>query len=111
MGAASKVIHVLLRVWELICSVIVLAILARFLHLLSAAGATRDGRIVYALIAASISTLYSIVFMPPFMYAFLAFPADFALFVMWLVAFCLLISVSGMPLDLLSGHSSADRFI
>jgi hypothetical protein len=97
MGAASKVIHVILRVWELICSVIVMGILARFIHVLSEAGAPKDGRIIYALIVACISTLYSMVFMPPFMYAFLAFPADLALFIMWLVAFCLLIAVSTRP--------------
>lgn len=100
MGAASKVIHVLLRVWELVCSVIVLGLLAHFLHLVSEAGATNDGRIIYALIVASISTLFSLVFMPPFLYAYLAFPADFALFVMWLVAFSLLIAVSCLPLPL-----------
>ncbi|KAK4154486.1 hypothetical protein C8A00DRAFT_32696 [Chaetomidium leptoderma] len=96
MGAASKVLLVVLRIWQLICSLIVLGILARFLHLLSDAGATRDGRIVYGIIAASISTVFAIVFIAPFMYSFLAFPADFALFIMWLVLFCLLITRTGV---------------
>ncbi|KAK0712381.1 hypothetical protein B0T26DRAFT_779390 [Lasiosphaeria miniovina] len=72
-------------------SVIILGILARFLHLLTKAGAEHDGRVIYAISFAVISTLYSILFMPPFMHAFLALPADFVLFVTWLVAFCLLI--------------------
>jgi hypothetical protein len=102
MGAVSKVLLVGLRVWQLIYSIIVLARLARFLHLVAEAGAARDGRVIYAIVVASISTLYSIVFIVPFMYAFLAFPADFALFVMWLVAFCLLISVSVHSFRMLS---------
>ncbi len=93
MGAGSKVALVCLRIWQLICSVIVLGILASFLHRLSNAGVKRDGRVVYGIVTASISTIFSIVFIAPFLYAFLAFPADFILFVMWLVLFCLLVTV------------------
>ncbi len=93
MGAGSRVVLVCLRIWQLICSVIVLGILSSFLHRISNAGATRDGRIVYGIVTASISTVFSIVFIAPFLYAFLAFPADFILFVMWLVVFCLLVTV------------------
>lgn len=96
MGGASRALLVGLRIWQLICSVIVLGILASFLHRVSNAGATRDGRIIYSIITASISTVFSIVFIAPFLYAFLAFPADFALFVMWLVVFCLLITRTGI---------------
>ncbi len=93
MGAGSKVVLVGLRIWQLICSVIVLGILGSFLHRLSNAGVSRDGRVVYGIITASISTVFSIVFIAPFLYAFLAFPGDFILWVMWLIAFCLLITV------------------
>ncbi|KAJ4288875.1 hypothetical protein N0V88_007208 [Collariella sp. IMI 366227] len=96
MGGASKVVSVALRVWQLICSVIVLGILARFLHLLSQAGAERDGRVVYGIIVASISTLFVLIFIAPFMYSFLAFPFDLVMFVMWLVLFCLLITRTGV---------------
>jgi hypothetical protein len=89
MGAASKVVLVGLRIWQLICSVIVLGILASFLHRVSEAGVRRDGRIVYGVVTGSISTFFSIVFIAPFLYAFLAFPFDFVMFVMWLVLFCL----------------------
>lgn len=97
MGGASKVVLVALRVWQLICSVIVLGILARFLNLLFQAGAERDGRVVYGIIVASISSFFALVFIAPFMYSFLAFPFDFVMFVTWLVLFCLLITVSGCP--------------
>jgi hypothetical protein len=93
MGVVSKGVQVALRTFQLICSVIVLGILARFVHRVSAAGALRDGRIIYGLIVASISSLFALVFIVPLLYSFLAFPFDFALFVMWLVLFCLLITV------------------
>ena len=95
MHAASRIVQAILRVWQFICSVIVLGILARFLDVLSDAGVTRDGRIIYGIIVASISLVFAIVFVVPFLYSFLAFPFDFAMFVMWLVLFCLLITVSG----------------
>ncbi|KAK4674950.1 hypothetical protein QC764_502580 [Podospora pseudoanserina] len=95
MGAASKVIHIILRVFEVICSVIVLGLVARFLHLVSQAGVSVDSRIVYAIITASISTLFALVFIAPFIYAYLAFPMDAILFVMWIVVFGLLTSRTG----------------
>jgi hypothetical protein len=105
MGKASKIVLVIFRIWQIICSAIVLGILARFLHVLSEAGAARDGRVIYGIIVASISIVFAIVFIAPFMYAFLAFPFDFALFIMWLVLFCLLITVRPLSLQciLLSG--------
>ncbi|KAM7196915.1 hypothetical protein V8F20_006882 [Naviculisporaceae sp. PSN 640] len=95
MGTTSKVCHVILRVWELICSVIVLGLVAHFVHILNDAGVSNDSRVVYTLVLASISTLYTLVFMPPLHYAFLAFPADFVLFVAWMVAFGLLANRTG----------------
>jgi hypothetical protein len=97
MGKGSKIALVLLRVWQII-AVIVLGILANFLRLVNEApGAWRDGRIIYGIVTASISIVYSIVFIAPFIYAFLGFPMDFVLFVMWLVLFCLLATVSEKP--------------
>jgi hypothetical protein len=94
MGSTSKVCNVLLRIWELVCSAVVLGIVAKFINSVIRASGQNDSRLIYTLIVASISTLYSLLFMPPFLYTFLAFPADFILFVMWLIAFCLLVTVS-----------------
>lgn len=94
MGAASRVTLVAVRVWQIICAVVVLAILARFVHSVADAGVARDGRIIYGIVVASLTILFSIVFVAPFMYSFRAFPADLALFVMWLVLFSLLATVS-----------------
>jgi len=94
MGSTSKVCAVILRVWELVCSAVVLGIVARFVDRINDAGVGNDSRLIYTLVLASISTLYSILFMPPFLYNFLAFAADFILFIMWMVAFGLLANVS-----------------
>ncbi|KAL2187934.1 hypothetical protein L209DRAFT_684139 [Thermothelomyces heterothallicus CBS 203.75] len=95
MGAGSRAALVILRIWQLICAVIVLGILARFVHFVVDAGVTRDGRVIYGLVVASLSILFAVLFIAPFMYSFMAFPADFAFFVMWLILFCLLITRTG----------------
>jgi len=100
MGKVSKGVHVVLRVLEFACSVLVIGLLARFLHLTAMAGISpsSEGRIVYALVIACISTVYALLFSPPLTYAFMAFPADLLLFTAWLVAFCLLVTVSSPSL-------------
>ncbi|KAK3689103.1 hypothetical protein B0T22DRAFT_498974 [Podospora appendiculata] len=95
MRPASRIAHVILRVWELMCSIIVVALLGRFLHLADEGGAVRDSRIVYGVTPAAICLAYTLLFGPPIIYAFLAFPADFILFATWMTAFGLLIARTG----------------
>ncbi|KAL2270647.1 hypothetical protein VTJ83DRAFT_18 [Remersonia thermophila] len=90
MGAGSKVGLVIFRVWQIVCAAVVLGILSRFLYLINEAGAWRDGRVIYGIITGSISLVFSILFIAPFLYAFLGFPMDFVLWIMWLVLFSLL---------------------
>lgn len=94
MGVAGKAFHVLLRVGECISSVIVLALVGRVLYMVGQADANTDSRLIYTTVIASISTAFSIIFVLPLLYAFLAFPVDFIMFVTWLVAFCLMEAVS-----------------
>ncbi|KAK3312612.1 hypothetical protein B0H66DRAFT_607675 [Apodospora peruviana] len=54
-------------------------VLRHFLHLISNAGASSASHIIYGMIVAFISTIYAILFMPSFLYTFLALPADFCL--------------------------------
>jgi len=95
MGVASNVISVTLRLVELATSVVVIGIIGYFITLLEGANAYADARIIYGLVIASMSAFVSIVLMLPFLYAFLAFPVDIIFFVLWLVAFCLLVATSG----------------
>lgn len=99
-GTAHKVISVILRLGEFACAVIVLGILSRFCYLISIPQAEADGRIIYAMVVAGIGIVYSFFFCPPFKSLFLGFPFDFILFVMWLVAYCLLQTV-WLPLPFL----------
>ncbi|KAL6399540.1 hypothetical protein AUP68_18088 [Ilyonectria robusta] len=92
-GTAHKVVSVILRIGELCCAVIVLGLLSRFCYLISIAQESADGRIVYAMVVGGIGIIYSFFFCPPFKSLFLSFPFDFVLFVMWLVAYCLLQTV------------------
>ncbi len=89
MGTGSKVALVILRVSEFISSVIVMSIVAHFINHINQAGADANSRIIYTIVVASISTAYSLVFVVPMTYAFIVFPLDFIMFVLWIVVFCL----------------------
>lgn len=97
-GTGSRVAAVTFRVLELVFATIVVAILGRFLYFINQANADANSRLVYAEVLAALSMAFSIVLMPPFAYQFWAFPLDFAMFVMWIVAFGLLDNVSGIAL-------------
>ncbi|CZR68842.1 uncharacterized protein PAC_18742 [Phialocephala subalpina] len=96
MSVAARVFHVLLRIGEFISSVIVLGLIGRVLYMVGQADASTDSRLIYTTVIASISTIFSIIFVLPFLYAFLAFPMDFIMFVTWLVAFCLMEALTGI---------------
>jgi hypothetical protein len=97
-GVAHKVISVILRLAELASAIIVLGILSRFCYLAGIAQVHIDGRIIYAIVVACLGIIYSVLFCPPFKNMFLGFPFDFVLFVMWLVAYCLLQTVYLFPI-------------
>jgi len=94
MGSASKITSVVLRVWELICSCVVVGIIGTYLSYLGKAHTT-SGRMDYVIATASISLIGSLAFAPPLRYSFYAFPFDLAMFIMWMVAFGLMIDLTG----------------
>jgi len=96
MSAVARVFHVLLRIGECASSVIVLGLVCRLLYMVGQANASTDSRLIYTTVIASISTIFSILFVLPFLYAFLAFPMDFVMFITWLVAFCLMETLTGI---------------
>ncbi|KAI8713988.1 MARVEL domain-containing protein [Fusarium sp. LHS14.1] len=89
-GSAHKVCSIILRLGQISCAAIVIGILARFSYLLTIEQVHEDGRLVYAMVVAGMSIIYSFLLCPPFRNLFMSFPCDFVLFVMWLVAYCLL---------------------
>lgn len=96
MGTASKVVNVILRVSELISAAVICGIMGHYLHQLDDANGPYSSRVVYSVALAGISIFLSLVLIPPMRYSFFAFPVDFALFIMWMVCFGLLINV-GAP--------------
>jgi hypothetical protein len=92
-GAVHKILSVLLRLGQFAFAVIVLGILSRFCYLISIVEVYADGRIVYAMVVSGIAIVYSIFFCIPVDALFCGFPFDIVLFIMWLIAFCLLVTV------------------
>ncbi|KAK0622018.1 hypothetical protein B0T17DRAFT_535676 [Bombardia bombarda] len=95
-GGASRAASVFFRIGELLCGAVVLGLVGRLLYLVDVGGSDPNPRIVYTAVIAAVTIVLSLVFMPPLAYAFYAFPVDALLFVAWLVAFCLLETLTGM---------------
>jgi len=96
MGTGSKVFNVILRIGELCSALIVLGIVGHFLYIVGEAGTYADNRLIFAIVVASISTALSLLTLLPFTFAFLVFPVDLVLFVLWLVTYCLLQTLTGL---------------
>uniref|UniRef100_A0A8H7K4E3 MARVEL domain-containing protein n=1 Tax=Bionectria ochroleuca TaxID=29856 RepID=A0A8H7K4E3_BIOOC len=92
----SKVLFALFRLGECISAVIVLGILSRFTYLANLAGVHVDGRIIYTMVTACLGIVYTILTCIPIGPLVITFPFDTVLFIMWLVAFCLLESRTGV---------------
>jgi hypothetical protein len=92
-GTTHRIFSSFIRFGELVCGVVVLGILSRFCYVINIADVSVDGRIVYTMVTSAIGMIFSLAVCPPFNSLFLGFPFDFVLFIMWLVAFCLLETV------------------
>lgn len=87
----SRVLSLGLRFAEFVCSVVVLGLMAHFIH---EKGAPRD-REIYTLVIASLSALLSLVWMFPTVSHMLHVPADILLSLAWFAAFGLLVNWLG----------------
>lgn len=84
----------ILRVGELISAAIVVGILAGYEHYIDRANAPNNGRIVYSLVIASLTLLFSVILLIPFHASFYFFGMDFIFFITWMVAFGLMANAS-----------------
>ncbi|KFY97068.1 hypothetical protein V498_02294 [Pseudogymnoascus sp. VKM F-4517 (FW-2822)] len=89
----SRAASVLFRIMQLISAAIVAGLLGRYLHNLHEGGGSSSRRIVYAISIAGIAIFFSLLFMLPLKYQFYAFPLDLIMFILWMVAFGLLIGL------------------
>lgn len=95
-GTLSRGLFVMLRIGELLSGVIVLSLTGRFFFLLDVGLGSPNARLIYTSVIASMTVVLSLLFMPPLPYAFWSFPIDMFMFAAWLVAFCLLETLTGI---------------
>jgi len=95
MGEVSKVVSIVLRVWEIICASVVTGIVSTYVHYVQDAHASTSSQTAYAVSTGAISIFFGVVLLPPLKYSFWAFALDFALFVMWMVVFGLFEGLTG----------------
>ncbi|KAK4161317.1 hypothetical protein QBC43DRAFT_346660 [Cladorrhinum sp. PSN259] len=96
MGTASRALLIIFRVGELACGAIVMGLLGRLFYLMDQAGIIEpNGRLIYAAVVAGVTILQSLIFIIPLPYSYWIWPLDFILFIAWIVAFSLLISLTG----------------
>ncbi|KAH0352769.1 hypothetical protein KCU83_g3404, partial [Aureobasidium melanogenum] len=94
MGVGSKIASIVLRASALVSAAIVVGILGRFLSIINDANASANGKVVYAMVIASLALAISIVLIAPFWFTFRAFPLDFIMFLCWMIAFGLLANLT-----------------
>lgn len=92
-STGSRVASVLFRIMQLVSATIVAGLLGHYLHNLHEGGGANNSRIIYAISIAGIAIFFSLLFMLPLKYQFYAFPLDLIMFILWMVAFGLLVGV------------------
>lgn len=90
MGKTRKIVSVLLRFLELASAAVVAGLVGNYLF---RSFGSPGSRVVYTEAIAGISIVASLALAIPMHLTFYAFPFDFALFLLWIVDFGLLISV------------------
>ncbi|PLB51672.1 hypothetical protein P170DRAFT_506619 [Aspergillus steynii IBT 23096] len=89
-----EVFSPILRVGELISAAVVVGILAGYEHLVHRGDGPQSGRIIYSLVIACITLLFSILLLTPFHCTFYFFALDFIFFVCWMVGFGLMANLT-----------------
>ncbi|OBT87385.1 hypothetical protein VE02_04152 [Pseudogymnoascus sp. 03VT05] len=89
----SRFASVFFRLMQLISAAIVAGLLGHYLHNLHEGGGFNNRRVIYAITIAGIAIFLSLLFMLPLKYQFYAFPLDLIMFILWMIAFGLLISL------------------
>lgn len=114
---ASDILSFLLRVGELAFSATVAGITGWYLHQIRSVSDWSKKRFIYTEVVAALSILFSLVFLIPFTRSFMHWPIDLVLFVLWMVAFGLLVNFIG-PMhcgsiwgwDGITGKSTCSKF-
>lgn len=74
-----RIANVILRFFELCSAAIVVGIVGWAMHRVSDGNGHINNRLIYAQVVAALSTVASLVLMPPLQYVFMAWPVDLIL--------------------------------
>ena len=94
MPVISRLLSVLLRIGELAFAAVVAGIVGEYLHVFDKADAWPQSRFIYTEVIAGLSILLALFWLIPFTDSVINWPGDLILFILWIVAFALLVDVS-----------------
>lgn len=86
----ADIFSLVLRIGELAFSATVAGLTGEYLHARRGAPASSHKRMIYTIVVAAISILFSLLFLLPFLASFAKWPVDLILFILWIVAAALL---------------------
>lgn len=98
-STGSRVASVIFRIMQLVSAAVVAGLLGHYLHNLHEGGGSSSRRVIYAITIAGLAIFFSLLFMLPLKYQFYAFPLDLIMFILWMVAFGLLVNVGYYPIQ------------
>lgn len=93
--AASSIVSIMLRASELACAAIVAGVNGYLLDNYHNVSAWSLGRFIYVEVVAAFAILFSLIWLIPFAYGFIAWPLDVIISLCWWAAFGLLINFFG----------------
>jgi Membrane-associating domain len=94
MPVISRVVSILLRIGELAFAAVVAGIVGSYLHAYDQAHAWPQARFIYTEVVAGISMILALFWLLPFTATVINWPGDLIMFILWIVAFGLLVNVS-----------------
>jgi len=92
---AEDLVSLCLRIGELAFSATVAGLTGSYLHTQKHTSAWSKKRFIYTEVVAAIGILFSLLFLLPFAASFIHYPADFLLFILFMIAFGLLANFIG----------------
>jgi len=94
----ERIASMALRIGELAFAAVVLGITSEYLHAVRNVGDWHKKRFIYTDVVACLSIILSLFWLLPFAGGFIHWPVDLILFILWIVAFGLLVAFIG-PLN------------
>jgi len=91
----TRTIALCLRIGELAFAAVVAGLIGKYLHYWDKINAWPEKRFIYTEVVAGLAILASLILLIPLTEHIIHFPLDFILFILWIVAFALLVSFLG----------------